>query len=200
MFLRQLFSRMVRVAFLLRYRFVFGKLGRGAYLFQPFRVDGSRAIEIGRNSLFQRGTWLYCIALDELPAVLKVGNGCVFGYNNHIASVREVIIGDYVLTANNVYISDNLHGYEDVTRPIIQQPVRFKKAVSIGEGSWIGENACIVGASIGRNCVIGSNAVVTRDIPDFSVAVGIPAVVIRQYDPQLQAWVTRDVPRTVKSE
>jgi len=139
----------------------------------------------------QAGAWLYCCGIDGVPAALKIGEGCVFGYNNHITAVREVLIGDCVLTANNVYISDNLHEYEDVSRPIMHQPVRFKKAVSIGDGCWIGENVCIVGASIGRNCVIGANAVVTRDIPDFSVAAGIPAVVTRQFDPHLQKWVAR---------
>ncbi len=123
-----------------------------------------------------------------MQASLKIGTDCVFGYNNHITSVRSVLIGDYVLTANNVYISDNMHSYEDVTQPIVKQPVKFKGAVSIGNGTWIGENACILGVSIGMNCVIGANAVVTHDIPDFSVAVGNPAVVIRQFDRQNQQW------------
>jgi acetyltransferase-like isoleucine patch superfamily enzyme len=94
------------------------------------------------------------------------------------------------LTANNVYISDNLHSYEDISVPVIKQPVRFKKAVLIGSGSWIGENVSIIGASVGRNCVIGANSVVTRDIPDYSVAVGAPAVVIRQFDQRAGAWVS----------
>lgn len=142
----------------------------------------------------QRGGWLYCCGIDNIPASLKLGKGCVFGYNNHIAAVREVVIGDNVLTANNVYISDNLHGYEDVSTPVMYQPVRFKKPVSIGDGCWIGENACIIGAHIGKNCVIGANAVVTHDIPDYSVAVGIPAVVIRQFDPSSQKWINTKQP------
>jgi acetyltransferase-like isoleucine patch superfamily enzyme len=71
----------------------------------------------------------------------------------------------------------------------MHQSVKFKQRVAIGDGSWIGENACIIGASIGRNCVIGANAVVTRDIPDYCVAVGIPAAVIRRFDVTLQKWV-----------
>ena len=118
-----------------------------------------------------------------------IGSGCVFGYNNHITAIRDVVIEDQVLTANNVYISDNLHSYENINVPVMHQPVRFKKPVMIGRGSWIGENVCIIGASVGRNCVIGANAVVTRDIPDYSVAVGAPAVVISQYDQSSQKWV-----------
>ena len=73
--------------------------------------------------------------------------------------------------------------------PIILQPVKFKASVRIGRGSWLGENVSIIGASIGRNCVIGANSVVTKDIPDFSVAVGIPAVVIKHFDVEQQLWV-----------
>lgn len=167
----------------------FKALGRSASMHRPFRVDGAERIELGPGTVVQRGGWLYCQGIEGISASLKIGAGCVFGYNNHITSVRSVVIGDHVLTANNVYISDNLHGYEDVTRPIMHQPVRFKKAVVIGDGCWIGENACIIGATIGRNSIIGANAVVTRDIPDYAVAVGIPAVVIRQFDQQLQQWV-----------
>jgi len=61
--------------------------------------------------------------------------------------------------------------------------------VSIGDGSWIGENVCIVGATIGKNCVIGANSVVTKNIPDFCVAVGIPARIIKRYDLNKCAWI-----------
>jgi acetyltransferase-like isoleucine patch superfamily enzyme len=73
----------------------------------------------------------------------------------------------------------------------MHQPVLFKRAVVIGDGCWIGENACIIGARVGNNCVVGANAVVTSDIPNYSVAVGVPAVVIKQFDPQLQRWVSK---------
>lgn len=168
----------------------FRMIGRGAFLFRPFRIDGARGIEMGSKTVLQRGTWLYCCGIEGIPASLKIGKGCVFGYNNHITAVRDVVIGDNVLTANNVYISDNLHGYENITKPILHQPVRFKKSVVIGDGCWIGENACIIGACIGKNCVIGANAVVTHDIPDYSVAVGVPAEVIRQFDPHSKKWIS----------
>jgi acetyltransferase-like isoleucine patch superfamily enzyme len=168
--------------FALRHRGGFGRLGRTAFMFRPYRIDGARNIELGAGSSLQRGSWLYCVSADDQPARMRIGADCDFGYNNHITCVRDLVIEDHVLTANNVYISDNVHGFEDISRPIKQQPVRFKGPVRIGSGSWIGENACIIGASVGRNCVIGANAVVTRDIPDYCVAVGIPARVIRRFD------------------
>lgn len=166
----------------------FNSLGRSAHLYRPFRLDGAENIDIGPGTVFQSGSWLYAVATASSSVRLSIGNGAVFGYNNHITAVKEVRIGDEVLTANNVYISDNLHGYEDIHTPILRQPVLVRKPVSIGDGSWIGENACIIGASVGRNCVIGANAVVTSDIPDYSVAVGAPAVVIKQYDHASKQW------------
>jgi acetyltransferase-like isoleucine patch superfamily enzyme len=164
-------------------------LGKKARMFRPFRVDGMGAIELGEGSSLQKGGWLYCVGIDGGTASLKIGRGCDLGYNNHISAVRQVSIGDHVLTASNVYISDNTHGYEDVSRPIMHQPVRFKKAVSIGSGTWIGENACVIGASVGRNCVIGANSVVTDDVPDYCVAVGAPARIIRRFDVTLGHWI-----------
>ncbi len=172
------------------FRSLFKSLGSRSFLARPFRIDGSGDIEIGAGTVFQRGNWLFSDGIEGVPALLKFGDGCILGQNNHIAAVREVIFGEHVLTANNVYVSDNLHGYEDISRPILQQPVRFKAAVHIGDGSWIGENACIIGARVGRHCVIGANAVVTRDVPDYSVVVGIPGRVIRQFDPSTGHWLS----------
>lgn len=184
----RIYKKIYQIFFWFFHRFTFKSLSRSAVLVSPFRVDGGKGIVIEAGTFFQRGLWLYCCGVDGVKASLLVGKGCVFGYNNHITCVREVSIGDYVLTANNVYISDNLHEYEDISRPIIQQPIRFKRAVVIGAGTWIGENVSIIGASVGKNSVIGANSVVTRDIPDYCVAVGAPAVVIRQFDLQQNKW------------
>jgi acetyltransferase-like isoleucine patch superfamily enzyme len=70
----------------------------------------------------------------------------------------------------------------------MDQPVTFTRKVEIGSGSWIGENACIIGAKVGENSVIGANSVVTKDIPDYCVAVGIPARVIRKYNREKKVW------------
>jgi acetyltransferase-like isoleucine patch superfamily enzyme len=171
----------------------FKSLSRNVRFVSPFRLDGGDGVTINNGTFFQRGVWLYCCGIDGVKASLSIGKSCVFGYNNHITCVEKVTIGDFVLTANNVYISDNAHGYKDIHTPVINQPVEFTGEVEIGAGSWIGENACIIGVKVGKNCVIGANAVVLTDIPDYSVAVGIPAVVIKRYDLESDEWVR--VPR-----
>lgn len=187
--LQKIRFRILKLIFSIVYKSYFSFIGSNSALFRPFRLDGRKFISIGSNTIIQKGVWLYCVPLKGQIANLTIGKNCVFGYNNHITSVSSVEIGDYVLTANNVYISDNVHSFENINIPIMLQPVIFKSPVIIGSGTWIGENVSIIGASIGRNCVIGANSVVTKNIPDYSVAVGIPAKVIKTYNIKLKCWV-----------
>jgi carbonic anhydrase/acetyltransferase-like protein (isoleucine patch superfamily) len=186
-----LIFKLKRALFFLVYKKCFCFLGSGTYIVAPFRFDGESRISLGNNVFIQRGIWLYCEQSDDSLAKLEIGNGCVFGYNNHITCVKEVKIGDNVLTANNVYISDNSHGYNNVNIPIMYQPIVFKGCVSIGCGTWIGENAVIIGANVGKNCVIAANAVVTKNIPDYCVVAGVPAQVIRRYDVNSKKWISQ---------
>jgi acetyltransferase-like isoleucine patch superfamily enzyme len=155
---------------------------------KPLRIDGEEYISLLRGAIVQKYSFLYAAKIDEHEPGLIIGKGSVLGNYNHIAAVRKVVFGEYVLTSDRVYVSDNLHGYENVNVPIMHQPVKFKSEVYIGDGSWIGENVCIIGARIGRNCVIGANSVVTNDVPDYSVAVGSPAKVIRKFNIQTNKW------------
>ena len=187
--IERVLEKLARTWFSVRHAGRFRAVGAKTFIVRPFRADGADGIQLGAGCLVQRGAWLYCVGLEGAAASLSIGDGCVFGYHNHITAVRDVRIGDHVLTANNVYISDNMHGFEDPSMPVMHQPVRFRQAVSIGSGSWLGENVCVIGASVGRNCVIGANAVVTHDIPDRCVAVGSPARVIRHYDEATRTWI-----------
>lgn len=167
----------------------FGAWGAGSLILAPVAIEGEARIHLGHGVLVAAGT---CLAANPLTGhadcTLTIGDGCRIGRFNHIYATRQVVLGNRVLTANGVYISDNLHGYQKPDMAILDQPIVQRACVRIGDGSWIGQNASILGASVGRNCVVGANAVVTRDIPDLSVAVGAPAVVIRRYDPQTAVW------------
>jgi acetyltransferase-like isoleucine patch superfamily enzyme len=87
--------------------------------------------------------------------------------------------------ADGIYITDNLHGYEDVSRPVMPQPLKNPGPVTIEDEVWLGENVCVLpNVTIGKHSVVGSNSVVTKDIPPYSVAVGTPARVIKTYSPE----------------
>ena len=165
------------------------RFGFKSTILRPIRIDGGKNIRIGSGSLISRGTWLYAVPQEYEKSRLRIGSNCAIGSNNHFVAIRSIVIEDNVLTANNVYISDNSHQYEDISKPIIEQEAKFLRKVVIGSGSWLGENVCVIGASIGRNSVVGANSVVTRDVPDFCVAVGAPAVIIKHSDHVNARWV-----------
>lgn len=155
----------------------------------PLQLDGCKNIFVGNVSIGYK-VWLAAMPLtDANMCRLVIKDGCRIGNFNHIYATGEAIIEKNVLTADKVYISDNLHCYEDIALPIHQQPIKQNDHVIIGEDSWLGENVCVIGASVGKHCVVGSNSVVTKDIPDYSVAVGIPAKVIKQYCFEQNKWV-----------
>lgn len=180
-----LYVRFFRLVFSRRFKL----FGKGISIIFPAGVEGAENIALGDNVYIAYKTFLAARPLTgENECHLEIGSGSCIGRFNHIYATRRVVLGAYVLTANNVYISDNLHGYRDPDLPILLQPIVQNRTVEVGEGSWIGHNACVLGAHIGRHCVIGANAVVTRDLPDFSVAVGAPAIIIRRYDQVAKSW------------
>jgi acetyltransferase-like isoleucine patch superfamily enzyme len=122
--------------------------------------------------------------------VVTIGDRCLIGRGSGIVGHFSISIGNDVWTGHHVYITDQNHGYEDITIPISKQS-QPERAVSIGDGSWLGHGSVVLpGVTIGRHVVIGANSVVTKDIPDFSVAVGVPAKVIRRFDESRQEWLS----------
>lgn len=113
---------------------------------------------------------------------LEIGNDVQINDSCHIAAVEKVVIGDNVLIASRVFISDHDHGGSTLEelhchpsdRPLMSAPVYIDNDVWIGEGVTI-----LKGVTIGKNAVIGAGAVVTKDIPAYTVAAGIPAKVIK---------------------
>ncbi|WP_193106453.1 DapH/DapD/GlmU-related protein [Brachybacterium sp. FME24] len=113
------------------------------------------------------------------PERIHVGDD-VYINRRAIVTARETVkIGDNVLIGPNVVIDSGDHIFADTDRPIWRQGFR-NSPVEIGQNVWLGANVTVLkGVSIGRGSVIGAGAVVTRDIPEYSVAHGVPAVVVR---------------------
>jgi acetyltransferase-like isoleucine patch superfamily enzyme len=117
------------------------------------------------------------------PTIL-IGKECSIGEYNHITSTNKIVIGDHLLTGRWVTITDNSHGDTDyatlLTNPIMRR-VQSKGPVIIGNDVWIGDKATILpGVTIGDGAVIAANAVVTKDVPAYSVVGGNPARIIKQ--------------------
>lgn len=168
-------------------------IGKDSRIIRPLRIAGGKRICIGNHVFVNGGCWIECQPLtNNLNPRLVINDGCVLGHFNEIYSTSDIQLDKYVLTADRVYISDNFHSYLDPTIPILKQPIQQNRNVRIGEGSWLGVNVCVMGASIGKHCVIGANSVVIHDIPDYCVAVGAPARVVKRYDFATQQWRKTD--------
>lgn len=159
----------------------FRQIGHTVRIYSPLRMKGLENMSIGDDVRIANLSWIEALPLTGEECVLTIKTGVRIGHFNHIYCTKSITIEEDVLTADKVYISDNAHQYQDITLPIVKQPIKQLKEVVIGQGSWLGENVCVIGASVGKHCVIGANSVVTHDIPDFSVAVGAPARVIKRY-------------------
>ncbi len=128
--------------------------------------------------------------------IIEIGECTEVSMYSRVASVGHVAIGSHVLMGPHVFIADYNHEYRDPGKPVMYQGNAFVASsdgsfsLSIGDDCWIGTNVVIVGnVCIGKHCVIGANSVVTKDIPDYSVAAGIPAKVVKRYDFERKEWV-----------
>lgn len=171
----------------------FGAFGEGSLLaFPPGAVYNEAWIRVGSHTMIGPRVSLSAGMMpgQEMitETVVSIGDRCLIGRGSHIVGHFCIDVGDDVHTGPYVYITDQNHGYEDLTTPIgLQWPT--DAAVSIGSGSWLGAGAVVLpGSRIGSHVVIGAGAIVTGDIPDYSVAVGAPARVVKRYLPD-EGWV-----------
>jgi len=128
---------------------------------------------------------------------IAIGTNCHIGDNVHMVASSSLTFGNGCLLASKVFISDTSHGSYRADgcqpstppndRPLCGDPV------TIGDNVWIGENVVILpGTHIGNGCVIGANAVVTKDLPENCIAVGSPAKPIKRFDEKTVSWTVID--------
>lgn len=161
----------------------------------------------GKRSLIRRNTRMDVMPFSPfflgddstIEDYCTVNNGVGAVYIGHRARVGigTVLIGpveirDDVRIAQHVVMSGLNHSYEDVTKPINQQPVTTKP-ITICNETWIGANVFIsAGVTIGKHCVVAGGSVVTKDVPDYCVVVGNPARVIKTYHSESGKWERMD--------
>lgn len=163
---------------------------KGMFIHPSFRiVDASpnRGGVIVENRAFLHGNGrIDC----ETGGRVILKDGVFVNAGTRIEAMNFVIIGKNVLIGPNAFISDRSHEYHDIGEPVSKQGYYSKGGLVIGEGSWIGINAAILGnVVIGKHCVIGANTVITKNIPDYSVVVGNSGRIVKHYDTETGKWV-----------
>lgn len=162
----------------------------------PFDIRNRRYIKIGDNFTTGFGCRLEAFPINDKKGVcLTIGKNVEINDYVHIAAVKSVTIGDNVLIASKIYISDCLHGSysgdENDNNPDIPPNERplFAKEVIIKDNVWLGEFVTVLpGVTIGKGTIVGSNSVVSKSLPDNVIAVGIPAKPIKVFNFKSQRW------------
>lgn len=153
----------------------FSSFGKKSAINFPATINVPQAIKVGQGVWIREHAWLNCISKNGEPQ-LSIGNGTYIGRFVHINAYKSVILEDDVLISDRVFISDVHHNFESKDIPTIKQGVTAPKPVHLKKGCWIGIGACIMpGVTIGNNAIVGANAVVTKDVPDGAIALGVPA-------------------------
>lgn len=175
------------------WRWRFGELGSGSVLFAPLLVTEPRRIFIGADVLIRDNARLEIVRSPEASwtPTLRIGNHVNIEQGVHIVCQASVVIEDGVSITPYCVIVDTYHpGEPPDTPPKIGSRLPGEPThVRIGAGSFIGTHSVILpNVSIGRGVVVGAGSVVSRDLPDYCVAAGVPARVLKVFDPVSRQW------------
>lgn len=155
-------------------------------------IENPGYIKIGRSSRIGHHSSLHAISdyYGKHSPSLTIGEGSHIGSYNAISTCNKIMIGNYVLIAPYVHINDSSHGYQDISKPIMHQPIFSKGEIVIEDECWLGFGCHILsGVTVGRHSVIGANSVVTKNVPPFSVVAGSPAKIVKKYDFERKEWI-----------
>lgn len=148
----------------------------GVYIEPGLMVAGWQNIQLGRGVVVQRRS----VLAARQGGRLIIGSNSRIGSDAVISVGQEVRLGSKVLVAARCYISDINHNFSDGRMPIMDQRSTEPRPVYIGDGCWLGIQVCIMpGVTLGANCVVGANSVVTRSFPERSVVGGVPARLLK---------------------
>jgi acetyltransferase-like isoleucine patch superfamily enzyme len=160
----------------------FASFGARSVIEPPVRLRGEGRIAIGSDVYVGAGSWLQVLEGPDRGVALSIGDGTSIAGGCVLSAAASVRLGSKVLLARNVYIADHSHAYADTETAVLDQGIRDVSRVEVGDGAWLGQNVVVgPGVRIGRGAVVGANSVVLGDVPDFSVAVGAPARIVREF-------------------
>jgi acetyltransferase-like isoleucine patch superfamily enzyme len=167
-------------------------LGRGIILRNPGNISVGNNVAIDDHTLLDGGTGPESImsigdrtviskgsVIQAKHGPLLIGDECDIGAHVILTSISKITLENNVLIAGNCYIGGARYNLDDLDKPIMYQGIYSRGPITIGANTWIGASATILdGVTIGKGCVIGAGSVVTKDLPDYAIAVGSPARVI----------------------
>lgn len=178
-------TTMKSVYFTALYKNYFNKFGKGSYISTTPTLQNANRIVIGNNVGIGKDVLLRCYDLEEKnTSRIIIGDGSRIGDYSTISSCNDIIIGKGVRTGRMVMITDNSHGHTDRPEELeispIHRPLVSKGSIKIEDNVWIGEKVSIMpNVTIGKGAIIAANAVVTKDVPAYTIVAGCPAKIVK---------------------
>lgn len=162
---------------------------KNLFVERSYILKGGENVSIGDNFIGNKGLILETLTdfvNETFSPSIVIGNNVFMNQNCRLQCIDRIEIGDGVMLAGNIFITDHFHGDTSLfdERPPAKRNLYSKGPVIIGESVWIGEGAVIMpNVKIGKHAIIGANAVVTKDVEEYSVVAGIPAKAIKNLKP-----------------
>lgn len=172
------------------YKFFFKKFGSFSYIGKPLFLLGTKKISIGKKvRIFPN------VRMEAFHnGFINIEDNVSIAQNFHIisGSDQNLIISKNTTISANVFITNIDHQFQELNLHIMNQPL-LSNNTFIGENCFIGYGAVIqAGTILGKQCIVGSNAVVRGIFPNYCVIVGMPARIVRRYNPETQLWEKTD--------
>lgn len=193
--LLQLLTKVRKVKTYIRSKYIrsqFGQCKSKLYIPKDITINNPQCIYIGENVGI--GSYSFLGPVTEYAGIaynpkIIIGDRTWIGKNCSIAAINKVQIGKNVLFAGHVHITDHSHGYENINEPISKQPLISKGPIIIEDDCWLGFSCEILsGVHIGKHSIVAARAVVTKDVPSYSIVAGNPARIVKTYNQTTQKW------------
>lgn len=167
------------------YKLIFGKIGNMSYIGHPLFIVRAKRVFLGKRvRIFPHFRFEI---LNDMGSI-NIQNNVSIGQNFHAISDGELTIGENTTISANVFITNTEHTFNQVDVHIMDQPMKFSET-QVGSNCFIGYGVTIqAGTILGKQCIIGANAVVRGQFPDYCVIVGAPAKIVKRYNPENQQW------------
>ena len=168
-----------------------GRVGKNSFVHTRAQILGWSQVHIGEDCIISEDCWLNISHRPDPNCRIEIGDHSFIGRRNLITAAGVVSLGPFCLTGPDCRFLSADHDFASPFVPYLAAPVTHGGNIRLGANCWIGANVTILkGVTIGHGCVIGASSTVMRDVPPFSIAVGVPARVVKRYDPFLQQWTS----------